>query len=65
MLDEAPNAKITVIYPNGKEVNFGEELTPTEVIPQPQVRWEAQQNQLYTLSMVDPDIPTRANRTNE
>lgn len=41
-------------------VNFGDELTPTSVKDVPKVEWNADPNQLYTLLMVDPDAPSRA-----
>lgn len=60
-LDSAPSAKITVIYPGEKEVEFGGELTPRDVKDQPQVTWDANPDKYYTLSMVDPDAPSRDN----
>ncbi|XP_030752460.1 protein D2-like [Sitophilus oryzae] len=62
-LDHVPSAKITVIYPGNKEVIFGGELTPTDVLEQPQISWEADPEKLYTLLMVDPDAPSRENPT--
>ncbi|XP_050307541.1 protein D2-like [Anthonomus grandis grandis] len=60
-LDSVPSAKITVTYPNNLQVEFGGELTPSQVIEQPQVTWEADSDKYYTLSMVDPDAPSRDN----
>ncbi|XP_060517233.1 protein D3-like [Cylas formicarius] len=60
-LDEAPSAKVTVIYPGEKEVDLGKELTPTDVIEEPKVSWDADPKKLYTLSMIDPDAPSREN----
>ncbi|KAJ8917431.1 hypothetical protein NQ315_005478 [Exocentrus adspersus] len=58
-VDEAPSAKLTVIYPGGVEVNFGGELTPTQVKDQPEVKWDADPEKYYVLAMVDPDAPSR------
>lgn len=60
-IDHVPSSKIMVVYPGGKEVEFGKELTPTEVKEQPTVSWEANPEKLYTLMMVDPDAPSRSN----
>ncbi|CAG9767907.1 unnamed protein product [Ceutorhynchus assimilis] len=63
VVDVAPKAKISLIYPGNKEVNFNE-LTPTVVRPQqPEVKWETDPNKFYTLSNVDPDAPSRATPT--
>lgn len=40
-------------------VNYGNELTPTQVKEQPIVKWAADENSFYTLLMVDPDAPSR------
>lgn len=40
-------------------VDFGKELTPTQVKDKPQVTWDAEKGGLYTLMMVDPDAPSR------
>lgn len=58
VIDEAPKEKLTVIYDN-KNLELGEELTPTEVKNQPKVSWVADPNKFYFLSMVDPDAPSR------
>ena len=50
-----------VTYPNGKSVNQGAELTPTEVKQAPNVTWKAEANTYYTLLMTDPDAPSRDN----
>lgn len=43
-----------------KGVTEGQELKPSEVQHQPTVDWDADENALYTLAMVDPDAPSRA-----
>ncbi|XP_018568635.1 protein D3 isoform X3 [Anoplophora glabripennis] len=58
-VDEAPSAKITITYPGGVEVEFGGELTPTQVKDEPEVKWDANPEKYYLLSMVDPDAPSR------
>lgn len=55
-----PKATLTVIYPNEKSVNLGNELTPSEVKDAPLIKWEAEDSSYYTLAMVDPDAPSRA-----
>jgi hypothetical protein len=41
IVDEILASKIIITYPNGKTVEFGQELTPTDVQDEPQVSWEA------------------------
>ncbi|KAL3280710.1 hypothetical protein HHI36_003946 [Cryptolaemus montrouzieri] len=55
VIDVAPSAAIKIKYPNGKEVDFGSELTPTEVKDEPSVQWEAKSDKYYLLVMTDPD----------
>lgn len=43
------------------KVEFGKELTPTEVKDKPQVTYNAEKGAYYTLMMVDPDAPSRQN----
>jgi hypothetical protein len=59
IVDEILASKIIITYPNGKTVEFGQELTPTDVQDEPQVSWEADPAKYYTLVMFDPDAPTR------
>ncbi|EDW80758.1 uncharacterized protein Dwil_GK11699 [Drosophila willistoni] len=60
IIDVKPAAKATVSYPSGVQVELGKELTPTQVKDQPTVTWEADAASLYTLLLVDPDAPSRA-----
>lgn len=60
VIDQAPSEGISVVYPGHKEANFGNELTPRQVIEQPEVSWDAEHDTYYTLLMVDPDAPSRA-----
>ncbi|CAG2175169.1 unnamed protein product [Oppiella nova] len=59
IIDLEPKDKITIKYSSGVEVNFGNELTPTQVKDQPVVDWPADNNSYYTLLMTDPDVPSR------
>ncbi|CAG2122252.1 unnamed protein product, partial [Medioppia subpectinata] len=59
VIDSVPNDTITVKYPSGVEVNYGNELTPTQVKDKPTVVWPADGNSLYALVMTDPDAPSR------
>ncbi|TKR64175.1 hypothetical protein L596_024755 [Steinernema carpocapsae] len=49
-----------VAFGKGIEANLGNELTPRQVQNAPQVTWEAKEGALYTLAMIDPDVPSRA-----
>ncbi|XP_050420430.1 protein D3-like [Adelges cooleyi] len=59
----APTGKIQALYSSGVSVNYGNELTPTQVKDQPTVSWEAEKDALYTLCMTDPDAPSRKEHT--
>lgn len=41
--------------------NLGNELTPTEMIDEPTLSWDADEDALYALLAVDPDVPSRTN----
>lgn len=48
-------------YADGLEVKSGNELTPAQVKEAPlNISWPADESSLYTLLMVDPDAPSRA-----
>ncbi|XP_055645335.1 protein D3-like [Toxorhynchites rutilus septentrionalis] len=51
---------LQITYDSGVTVNGGNELTPTQVKDQPKIEWMADPNSYYTLFMVDPDAPSRA-----
>lgn len=69
-----PSVLLTITYPNGMEVLLGNTLTVDEAADEPDVVFmpmslapeqaDAEDAQLdevsYTLAMVDPDAPTRA-----
>lgn len=46
-------------YPSGHSAQFGNVLTPTQVKDKPRVTWEANEDALYTLVMLDPDMSAR------
>lgn len=54
-----PDFLFKVTYEKSIKADKGVELTPTQVKNQPQVEWEADSNELYTLLMTDPDAPSR------
>ncbi|XP_059620801.1 protein D3-like [Phlebotomus argentipes] len=60
VLDTAPENPIEIKYPSGVEVNYGNELTPTDVKDIPYVTWSANSEDYYTLILTDPDAPSRA-----
>ena len=59
ILDKAPLESARVLYPNGLEMNHGNELTPTQVSQQPDVTWNAEPNSIYTILFTDPDASSR------
>ncbi|XP_054153623.1 protein D3-like [Oppia nitens] len=59
IIDNCPVNTVQITYNNSKSVEFGNELTPTQVSDEPVVHWPAKRNALYTLVMVDPDAPSR------
>lgn len=61
VIDTEPSAIAEISYTTGAKVNQGNELTPTQVKDPPTVRWAADENTFYTLCMIDPDAPSRAN----
>ncbi|XP_036325333.1 protein D2-like [Rhagoletis pomonella] len=63
IIDVIPKARLEVSYPSGAKVELGKEITPIEVKDEPTVTWEADNDALYTLIMVDPDAPSRAEPT--
>ncbi|XP_017079230.2 LOW QUALITY PROTEIN: protein D2 [Drosophila eugracilis] len=60
VIPEPPNQLLKVTYSNNLVAKDGVELTPTQVKDQPNVEWEAQPGEYYTLIMTDPDAPSRA-----
>ncbi|XP_020798723.1 protein D2 [Drosophila serrata] len=60
VIAQAPDQLLKVTYNNGLVAKDGVEFTPTQVKDQPQVEWNAQPGEFYTLIMTDPDAPSRA-----
>jgi len=64
VIDEAPELTVEVKYPSGVIINFGDELTPTQVKDPPElVSWRLDSDDagsLFTLVITDPDAPSRA-----
>ncbi|KAF8356831.1 hypothetical protein PRIPAC_91826 [Pristionchus pacificus] len=60
VISVAPKALCTIKYDSGVEVSEGNVLTPTQVKNAPSVKWNGDNNKLYTLIMTDPDAPSRA-----
>ncbi|XP_044750337.1 protein D2-like [Coccinella septempunctata] len=59
-----PQKKLQIHYPKTKQiVNLGNELTPKNVRDLPEVTYESDPKAFYTLSMSDPDAPSRKNPT--
>nr|AJA71629.1 flowering locus T- like protein [Triticum aestivum] len=50
------SARLRVLYGN-REITVGSELRPSQVANQPTVRITGRAGSLYTLVMVDPDVP--------
>uniref|UniRef100_A0A2H8TMS0 Phosphatidylethanolamine-binding F40A3.3 n=1 Tax=Melanaphis sacchari TaxID=742174 RepID=A0A2H8TMS0_9HEMI len=61
----APKEFLQVNYTNGAKALLGNELKPIKVKDQPSVSWNADPNSFYTLCLVDPDAPSRAEPTNK
>lgn len=63
VVDRAPSDFLEVNFGNAT-VSLGNELTPTQVINAPTVSWPVYNHTaIYTLIMIDPDVPSRGNRS--
>ncbi|XP_065175487.1 protein D2-like [Sycon ciliatum] len=62
VIPEAPPAIATVKYAEA-DAQEGNILTPTLVQNAPAVTWQDEPGKLYTVAMVDPDAPSRAEPT--
>ncbi|XP_057666100.1 protein D2-like isoform X1 [Diorhabda carinulata] len=56
-----PEKRLEVKFKSNKDVDFGNELTPTQVLQEPQVTYDADNKSYYTLIFTDPDAPSRTN----
>lgn len=54
-LSASPPNILEVLYPCGKKVNLGDELTPTEVKDIPTLKWPAEDGKLYAVLMVSSE----------
>lgn len=62
-----PTVLFSVVYPNGAEVNLGNEMTVVDTQDEPELRlaalngpWDDSASEAsYTLAMLDPDAPSR------
>ncbi|KAG5873924.1 hypothetical protein JTB14_030349 [Gonioctena quinquepunctata] len=61
VVSAAPEKKLDVRYKEGKDVKLGNELTPKQVMEAPEVTYEAEDKDFYTLILTDPDAPSRKN----
>ncbi|OXU26687.1 hypothetical protein TSAR_012585 [Trichomalopsis sarcophagae] len=63
VLPKAPNELLTVTFKDSndkdKDMQFGDELTPTLVKDPPAMSWFSEDSAYYTVAMVDPDAPSR------
>ncbi|CAH1284670.1 unnamed protein product [Diabrotica balteata] len=61
VVSAVPDKLLQVTYKADKKVELGNELTPTQVLEQPQLTYEGEDNSFYTLILTDPDAPSRSN----
>ncbi|XP_023020259.1 protein D2 isoform X3 [Leptinotarsa decemlineata] len=61
VLNDAPDKLLEIKYKSGKDVRLGNELTPKQVLEAPEVKYEADSKDYYTLIFTDPDAPSRKN----
>lgn len=59
IIDVKPERSFRVLFKSGVEAKMGNELTPTQVKDLPTFEYKAEPNQLYTIVMLDPDMPSR------
>ena len=63
IIDRSPKGIAHVTYEGDIKVNLGNELEPKQVKAEPNVTWDAKDDSLYTVLMVDPDAPSRESPT--
>ncbi|KAI0748929.1 PEBP-like protein [Fomes fomentarius] len=61
-----PSVLFSIVYPNGAEVNLGNEMAVEEMQDEPEIRlaalngsWDEAPEASYTLAFLDPDAPYR------
>lgn len=52
--------RLQITYPNGKKVDLGNILTPTDAQEIPSMIYPTETSHFYTIIMTDPDVPSRA-----
>ncbi|CAH1117551.1 unnamed protein product [Phaedon cochleariae] len=63
VISVAPGKLLEVKYKSNVEVKLGNELRPKQVQEAPEVKYEADAGDYYTLLLTDPDAPSRKNPT--
>ena len=59
VIAKTPDELLKVTYPKLGEVVPGSTLTYDEILQKPQLSWNVDPDTLYTLYMVNPDVPSR------
>ncbi|XP_053617220.1 protein D2-like [Plodia interpunctella] len=59
VISNPPQNLLRVMYPSGVEVAEGKELKVDDVIGYPVLTWNAEEDEFYTVMLVDPDYPSR------
>ncbi|CAH0386246.1 unnamed protein product [Bemisia tabaci] len=62
VIDAAPDFTIDVSHHN-RTLRMGEKIDPAEMQRVPKLMWPARAGTLFTLLMIDPDVPVRKNPT--
>ncbi|CAH2051983.1 unnamed protein product, partial [Iphiclides podalirius] len=55
-----PSDLAKVLYAGDVQVLLGNEVSPSQTISIPSVDWDGDMNSVYTLAMIEIDLPTRA-----
>lgn len=58
VIDIVPPGQLKITYANGAKVLYGNELTPKMTKQLPEIKYSGK-SPLYTLALVDPDVPSR------
>jgi phosphatidylethanolamine-binding protein (PEBP) family uncharacterized protein len=53
--------ELHIIFSNKHEVKYGNELKPSDVKSEPNIKWDCEPDNFYTLVHVDPDAPSKEN----
>ncbi|XP_030851186.1 protein D3 [Strongylocentrotus purpuratus] len=64
IIDVVPEHVAEIAWSDDVMTNMGNELTPTQVkLPPTNISWPSEPNALYTLVLIDPDAPSRKDRS--